>query len=40
VIVMDGAALREIVLGLWKIHILHHASEGGVVGNHVMQELA
>jgi PadR family transcriptional regulator, regulatory protein PadR len=31
--------LREIVLGLWKIHILHHAAKGGVVGNHMLHEL-
>lgn len=32
--------LREIVLGLWKIHILHHATEdAGVVGNHMIEEL-
>jgi DNA-binding PadR family transcriptional regulator len=36
---MNRGAVREIVLGLWKIHILHHASEGGVVGNHLLQEL-
>jgi len=38
-IVMASAALREIILGLWKVHILQHASEGGVVGNHLLQEL-
>lgn len=38
-VVMDRAPLREIVLGLWKIHILQHASDGGVVGNHLLQEL-
>lgn len=31
--------LRELVLGLWKIHILHHAATEGVVGNHMLQEL-
>lgn len=30
---------REILLGLWKIHILHHAAEGGVVGNWMLREL-
>jgi DNA-binding HxlR family transcriptional regulator len=30
---------REILLGLWKIHILHHAAEGGVVGNWMLEEL-
>ncbi|MFN2239745.1 MAG: PadR family transcriptional regulator [Thermoanaerobaculia bacterium] len=36
---MSRILLREIVLGLWKIHILHHAAEGTVVGNHLLQEL-
>lgn len=30
---------REIFLGLWKIHILHHASEGPVVGQWMLNEL-
>ena len=30
---------REILLALWKIHILHHAAEGGVVGNWMLEEL-
>lgn len=30
---------REILLALWKIHILHHAAEGGVVGNWMLAEL-
>lgn len=30
---------REILLALWKIHILHHAAEGEVVGNWMMEEL-
>jgi len=30
---------REIFLALWKIHILHHAAEGGVVGNWMLEEL-
>ncbi len=33
------AVNREILLGLWKIHILHHAAEGGVVGNWMLEEL-
>lgn len=33
------AVSREIFLGLWKIHILHHAAEGGVVGNWMLEEL-
>lgn len=30
---------REILLGFWKIHILHHAAEGPVVGQWMLQEL-
>jgi PadR family transcriptional regulator, regulatory protein PadR len=35
----DKAASREILLGLWKCHILHHADEGPVVGHWMLQEL-
>lgn len=30
---------REILLGFWKVHILHHAAEGPVVGQWMLQEL-
>ncbi|MBF0188707.1 MAG: helix-turn-helix transcriptional regulator [Magnetococcales bacterium] len=30
---------REILLGFWKVHILHHAGEGPVVGHWMLQEL-
>jgi len=30
---------REILLGLWKIHILHHAAEEPVVGLWMLREL-
>lgn len=30
---------REILLGFWKVHILHHASKGAVVGQWMLQEL-
>lgn len=30
---------REIFLGFWKIHILHHAAEGPVVGQWMLEEL-
>ncbi len=38
---MDTNALinKEILLGFWKIHILHHAAEGPVVGQWMLQEL-
>ncbi len=36
----DKSALaREILLGFWKVHILHHAANGPVVGQWMMQEL-
>ncbi len=35
----DPAFSREILLGLWKIHILHHASHGPLVGQWMMEEL-
>jgi PadR family transcriptional regulator PadR len=34
-----SAAEREILRPLWKVHILHHASEGPVVGNWLIEEL-
>lgn len=37
---IDRKALqREILLGFWKIHILHHAGEGPVVGQWMLNEL-
>ena len=30
---------REILLGFWKVHILHHAGKGPVVGQWMLQEL-
>jgi DNA-binding PadR family transcriptional regulator len=37
---IDAKALqREILLGFWKIHILHHAAQGPVVGQWMIQEL-
>lgn len=30
---------REILLGMWKVHILHHAAEHPVVGQWVLSEL-
>jgi DNA-binding PadR family transcriptional regulator len=40
---MDGmlsSADREIRLGIWKIHILHHAAAGPVWGTWLLEELA
>ncbi len=37
---VDTKALqREILLGFWKIHILHHAAENPVVGQWMIREL-
>lgn len=33
------AANREILLGFWKVHILHHAGEGPIHGQWVLTEL-
>lgn len=30
---------REILLGFWKAHILHHAAKGPVVGQWMLNEL-
>lgn len=30
---------REILLGFWKVHILHHAAEGPLVGQWMLGEL-
>jgi len=36
----DTKALqREILLGFWKVHILHHAASGPVVGQWMIREL-
>ncbi len=37
---MLSAADREIRLGIWKIHILHHASSREVWGKWLLEELA
>lgn len=31
--------MREILLGFWKVHILHHAGSGPVVGQWLLREL-
>jgi PadR family transcriptional regulator, regulatory protein PadR len=37
--VLKRLVQHEFVIGLWKIHILHHAATEGVVGHHMLQEL-
>jgi PadR family transcriptional regulator, regulatory protein PadR len=32
-------ASREILLGFWKVHILHHAGEGAIHGQWIITEL-
>src|ERR671910_2224125 len=37
---LDAKVLtREILLSLWKVHILHHAAEHPVIGQWVLSEL-
>ena len=33
------ALTREVFLSFWKVHILHHAAEGPVVGQWMLREL-
>lgn len=33
------AVNREILLGFWKVHILHHAAEGPLIGQWMLREL-
>ena len=35
----DSALEREILRPLWKVHILHHAKEGSIIGHWMMEEL-
>ena len=35
----NKALTREILLSLWKIHILHHAAEGPIHGQWITKEL-
>jgi PadR family transcriptional regulator PadR len=34
-----GSTSREILLSFWKVHILHHASEGAIHGQWIITEL-
>ena len=34
-----NAVNREVLLGFWKVHILHHASEAPVHGQWILTEL-
>ena len=36
---MKDPVTREFLLAFWKIHILHHAEEGGVYGQWMLEEL-
>ena len=37
---MDAKLInREILLSFWKVHVLHHAAEGDVIGRWMLQEL-
>jgi len=35
----DEALEREILRPLWKVHILHHALQGPIVGHWMLEEL-
>jgi DNA-binding PadR family transcriptional regulator len=35
----NSPLIREVLLNFWKIHILHHAAEGSVYGQWMMEEL-
>jgi len=35
----DKDVEREILRPLWKVHILHHAAEGSIIGNWMLEEL-
>ncbi|HYF34161.1 MAG TPA: PadR family transcriptional regulator [Prosthecobacter sp.] len=34
------AVNREILISFWKVHVLHHAEEGEVVGQWMLKELS
>ena len=37
---MDAKLINhEIMLSFWKVHVLHHAAEGEVIGNWMLEEL-
>jgi DNA-binding PadR family transcriptional regulator len=38
-IVDHKTVIREVLLGFWKVHILHHAAEEAVVGQWILAEL-
>lgn len=35
----ENPLAREILLAFWKVHILHHAAEGPIYGQWVLDEL-
>lgn len=35
----ENPLAREILLAFWKVHILHHAAEGPIYGQWVLEEL-
>jgi DNA-binding PadR family transcriptional regulator len=36
---IPDAVTREVLLGFWKVHILHHAAEGPIYGQWIAEEL-
>lgn len=37
--ILADAVEKEILRSLWKVHILHHADEGPIIGNWMLEEL-
>jgi len=35
----DSPLVREVLLNFWKIHILHHAADGALYGQWMIEEL-
>lgn len=36
---IDKLINREILLSFWKVHVLHHAAEGNILGHWMLEEL-
>lgn len=36
---IDKLITHEILLSFWKVHVLHHAAERGVIGSWMLEEL-
>lgn len=36
---IDKLVTHEILISFWKVHVLYHAAEGGVIGSWMLEEL-